>query len=320
MVDDQSHERPPGEVPPEETPVRPYRSDLDAERAAYGQEPPRRDTLPIILGAIALVVGIAGLVLGLAALASDDTGGGEPGAAVVIGTDDLVDEAVTNPKLDAGAVGPGKLADGAVTETKLEAAAVTTDAIADGAVTEQKLADGSVTGDKLAEDALGDDIVPDGSVTSDKLAEGAVETPSLADGAVTGRKVAEDSLGGQQIDESSLGVVPEAENAAVAQVALALEGGAQDGGGDVSLQIDFAQASSDGDPAAAKGPVLAECPGSMQVVGGGATIVGPEGTGVPVALVTNTVSGNGWAGSARAYAESDAGWRLDVTAVCAAVG
>ena len=363
MLDDLSQERPSGGEPPEEDapfggregdesaaqrPLRPGAHDTvvgqpiptyasDPYGAPPGdEEPPRRDPLPIILGAIALVVGIAGLVLGIAALASDDTAAGEP-VPTLIGTDELVDGAVTNPKLDAGAVGAGKLADGAVTATKLEAAAVTTDAIADGAVTEQKLAeasvttgsladgsvtggkleDGSVTGDKLAEGALGDDIVPDGSVTSDKLAEGAVETPNLADAAVTGGKVADDSLGGQQIDESSLDVVPAAETAAVAEVARALEGGGENGG-DEPLQIEFVEASSDGDPAEAKGPVTAECPDGMQVIGGGATIVGPEDTGVPVALVTNTVSENGWAGSARAFAESEAGWRLDVTAICTA--
>lgn len=273
--------------------------------------------MPVVLGGIALVVAAIGLVLGIAALSSDDTAAtGEISAdSLVIGTDAIEDEAVTGPKIAAGAVGTGKLADESVDGDKLVAGAVGSDAIGEGAVGSGAIADGAVTAEKLAEDALGDGTIADGSIESAQLAEGAVERANVAQGAIAGRKVADDSLGGQQIDESTLDTVPAAEKAAVAEVALALAGG-EDGGG-APLQVEFAQASSDGGPAAAKGPVVAACPEGTQVVGGGASIVGPEGTQVPVALTTNTASGNGWAGSAVAYAESPAGWRLDVVATCA---
>lgn len=326
MSVDDSHERPPGGEPPEARPPgdetwvqpspggSPYHDPYDP----YGQHPTQdeeRSKLPLVLAAIALALGLGGLILGVVALASDDGSqtGAETAGLVEVATDDLQDEAVTGDKIAPGAVGTGKLADGAVTDTKIAPGAVTTDAIADGAVTPGKLSD----------EILESDFVPDGSVTAAKIADGAVERRTLPDGVVNGRKVADDGLTGQQIDESTLDVVPAAETAvvaetaAVAEVAKALEGGGEPGGGGGTLTVEFAQASSDGDPATVKGPVVAECPAGTQVVGGGATIVGPEGTGVPVALITSTASGNGWAGSARAYAETGDGWRIDVTAVCA---
>ncbi len=325
MVDDSHSERPPGGEPPYEPPPGgdPYHDPTMPQPpipGQYGRDPygqyqqpggqgaePERDRMPIVLGVIALVIALASIVIGIAALASDDSAPAVDGAAVgqiTVGTDAIEDEAVTGAKLAPEAVGPGKLGTGAVTAEKLAEGAVGTDAIADGAV----------TSDKLSEDALGDSEIPDGSITTEKLAEGAVEGPNIAPGAIGGGKVADDSLGGQQIDESTLSTVPAAETAAVAEVALALEGG-ENGGS--STTFEFAQASSDGGPAAAKGPVLAECPEGSQVVGGGASIVGPEGTLVPVALTASTATGNAWAGSAIAYAESGAGWRLDVVAVCA---
>jgi hypothetical protein len=318
-----NHERPPGGEPPEAQPPgdetwvqsspggAPYHDPYDP----HGQQPARveeRSKLPLVLAGIALVLGLGGLILGVVALAQDEQVRQDAETAVALGvaTDNLQDDAVTGVKIAPGAIGPGKLADEAVTDEKIAPGAVMTDAIADGAVTPGK----------LSEEVLGADPVPDGSVTAEKIADGAVERRTLPDGVVNGRKVADDGLTGQQIDESTLDVVPaaetavSAETAVVAEVAKALEGGEEPGGG--PLTVEFARASSDGDPAGVKGPVTAECPAGTQVVGGGATIVGPEGTGVPVALITSTASGNGWAGAARAYAETGDGWRIDVTAVC----
>lgn len=250
------------------------------------------------LALVALAVGIGALVVGIIALSTDDSGPAEAVAGGAIGADNIADGAVTNPKIAGGAVGQGKLADGSVSAAK----------IAEGAVGEAALADGSVSNSRIVERAVG----------PGKLADGAVGTAKIQDGAVTGTQVAPDSLGGAQIDESSLETVPSAENAAVAEVALALEGGGSGGGGAPS--IEFVQASSNADPADVKGPVVAECPDGSQVLSGGAAIVGSGGAGVPVALVLSTPSGNGWAASARTYAETDAGWQIDVTATCATFG
>ena len=47
-------------------------------------------------------------------------------------------------------------------------------------------------------------------MTSAKIKAHAVKTPKIADGAVNGQKVATDSLTGANIDESTLGQVPDA--------------------------------------------------------------------------------------------------------------
>ena len=66
-------------------------------------EPPHRDPLVLVLAVIALAAAIGAIIIGLLALGQDD-GGGDGGPSVVtVGTDDIEDGAVTEPKLADGA-------------------------------------------------------------------------------------------------------------------------------------------------------------------------------------------------------------------------
>jgi hypothetical protein len=89
--------------------------------------------------------------------------------ALTVRTIDIVDGAVTAPKI----------ADGAVTSTKIGASAVNAGNIADGAVTDPKLGTNAVTNTKIA----------DGAITTAKIGAGAVGTGNIADGAVTDAKI-----------------------------------------------------------------------------------------------------------------------------------
>jgi hypothetical protein len=113
----------------------------------------------------------------------------------------LADNAVTQDKINAGAVSRGKIADGAVNDLKLAVDAVITSKINKGAVTELKIADNAVTQDKINA----------GAVSRGKIADGAIDDAKLAVNAVTRAKLANISdnnvLG--RLNEGSSGTVQE---------------------------------------------------------------------------------------------------------------
>jgi hypothetical protein len=98
--------------------------------------------------------------------------------------------------LKKNSVGTKQIAKNAVKEAEIAKNAVTENKIEAGAVTEQKLGDIEITGNELV--------------------NGSVGTGKLADGSVTTEKIADDAVNGAKVNESSLGVVP---NAAAANTA-----------------------------------------------------------------------------------------------------
>lgn len=105
--------------------------------------------------------------------------------SLMVGTDKLVDEAVTTAKLAALAVTTAKLAEGAVTTTKIAPAAVTTDRLANGAASTEKLSDRAVTADKLGDAAVIARTIGAGAVTSEKMAAGSVTSEKVRTGAIS---------------------------------------------------------------------------------------------------------------------------------------
>ena len=78
-------------------------------------------------------------------------------------------------------VGTENIIDGAVTAEKIASSAVTTEKIADNSITTAKVNNGAITTDKIA----------DGSVSNAKIINGAVNTDKIADNAVTQAKLAD---------------------------------------------------------------------------------------------------------------------------------
>lgn len=139
--------------------------------------------------------------------------GGDLGADTV-DTTQLVDDAVTQAKIDSGAVGTTELADLAVTSGKLASNAVTTDKITDANVTLAKMAtnsvdttqlvDDSVTTAKIDAGAVGTTELADLGVTSAKLGTNAVTTAKIADANVTLAKMATNSVDTSQIVDDAV--------------------------------------------------------------------------------------------------------------------
>lgn len=195
-------------------------------------EEPKRDWLPIVLAAIALLLALGGIIVAIVALSQQEETAQEIG-----------------------------LAQGVVTAATIGASAVTAGKIAESAVEEGTIADGAVSESKIA----------DGAVTEPKIADRAVTRSKIAPESITGGKVENDSLTGQQIAESTLETVPSAEVAETAKVAESLADG-EDGGQAPSLEFQIQQASSDNTPTDAKSVDASCPEGAASVGGGAAIV------------------------------------------------
>jgi hypothetical protein len=102
---------------------------------------------------------VYGLVAIVIALTMGTAYATHPGGANTISTEDIQNQAVTNPKIASQTVQTGRLADGAVTNAKIALESITNNRIAPGAVNTGRLANGAVNSAK----------VQDGSLTADDL-------------------------------------------------------------------------------------------------------------------------------------------------------
>ncbi len=174
---------------------------------------------------------------------------------------------------------------------------VGTSALQDGAVTAAKLAPGSVVGSAIAPGAVG----------AGAVAEGAVGASALAPGAVTARAVAAQSLTGETIDESTLGPVPRARDAADASALAGLPGARYVRG------VEVVRATTAASTARLKGPVTATCPEGARAIAGGAAIDGSRDVAITASAPDDR---SGWRADAAAIGRSTGPWRIVVTAVC----
>ena len=78
------------------------------------------------------------------------------------------------------------------------------------AVTTAKLKNNSVSGAKIQANAISSEKIADGAVTLAKLGSNSVDSSKVIDKSLTGQDVAPDSLTGGNINESTLGEVPNA--------------------------------------------------------------------------------------------------------------
>ena len=101
---------------------------------------------------------------------------------VIVGTNEIINSAVTTDKLADNAVTAAKIKDGEVGENELAGLSVSTNKLQNGAVTADKLGDASVTAGKLASNAVGtDNLKGDLLVPVGKGGTGA----TTADGAIS---------------------------------------------------------------------------------------------------------------------------------------
>ena len=175
------------------------------------------------------------------------------------------------------------------------------------------------------ENSVGTEAIRDSSVTADKLAEGSVTRAAIAResigdrelsaDAVTTDTVRRDSLTGADVRESTLGAVPSAREAQRAGDAMRLGGLPRAA---YLSGIEIVEASTSTDTRPTKGPLAARCTDGRRVVSGGAAV---EGLVRGVAILRSAPDGRGaWAATADGPDDATQGWRLVVTAVCAAGG
>ena len=126
-----------------------------------------------------------------------------PGAGS-IGTNELADASVTNPKLAPNAVTTDKILDGTVQTVDLADASVTNPKLAPNAVTTDKILDGTILGIDIAPNTLTGLNIFDGSVNTVDLAPNSVTTDKISDGHVTVLKLADDSVNSDKVIDNSL--------------------------------------------------------------------------------------------------------------------
>jgi hypothetical protein len=167
----------------------------------------------------------------------------------------------------------------------------------------------SVGTDQLQNDSVTSSKIANGAVTSSKIANNAVGKDQLATDAVNSSKVKDDSLTGDDIDESTLGTVPEAQDAKTLGGIPASEF--------LRLDIKPVEVTSPLNSTDKKS-ITASCPSGYKVISGGAEIVGEKGK-PPAALTgTATNAGNGWVGEAQEFTPTTATWAIRVIALCVA--
>ena len=149
-----------------------------------------------------------------------------------IGTNAIKDNAVTAPKIVAGAVATdiangaistamladnavtsAKILDGNVITAKLGDNAITTVKINADAVTSAKIAAGAVQSSELDTDAVIASKIAGGAVTNGKLATDAVTSAKITDGTITAADLGADSVGSSEIATDAVGSAEIAANA-----------------------------------------------------------------------------------------------------------
>ena len=179
----------------------------------------------------------------------------------------------------------------------------------DNSVGAGAIKDGAVGRTKVAPAAIGTAALADRSVTAGKIAPGAVGTPMLGAKVVTGAKVANNALTGAQINESTLGPVKSAANAAkLAGLPV----------GSFLTDVSLVQVETLRSTSALKGPQRAVCPTGSSAIGGGAQVVGATN----VALIQSAAVGDhGWTATARRQSAGGAtSWKLVVQVICGTWG
>ncbi|MFF2864496.1 hypothetical protein ACFVSX_32030 [Streptomyces rubiginosohelvolus] len=127
----------------------------------------------------------------------------------VVTTVKLADDAVTNAKVAAGAIGSTEITDNAVTTPKIVAGAVQTAQLDTNAVNASKIAAGAVTTAKLDALAVTAEKIAANTITAAKLAAGSVDATALKADAITGKTITGGVINGAEFhsDDGAGGLV-----------------------------------------------------------------------------------------------------------------
>lgn len=134
-------------------------------------------------------------------------------AADSVNTTNITDSAVTQAKINAGAVGSNQIAAAAINNSKIADLTIQTAKLGYGVVTSTNIAagqllpthftTGSVTSNSIATPAIATTNLFDGSVASNKIATGAVNASSILSATITSNQIAAAGINYANIDTNS---------------------------------------------------------------------------------------------------------------------
>lgn len=116
----------------------------------------------------------------------------------------IASNAVVADKIAAGAIVAGKIAAGAITAAAIAAGAITATEIASGAITTAKIAANAVTADKIAANAITAAKIAAGAITAGKIAAGTIVAADIAAGAITAGKIAANAVTATEIASNAI--------------------------------------------------------------------------------------------------------------------
>ena len=124
--------------------------------------------------------------------------------AMLIGSGDILDGAVTTPKLLDGCVEELKIAADAVTNAKIAVDAIQGDVIKAGAITESKLYTGAVTANKIGANAVTAAKIYANTITASQIAAGTITATEIKANTITAAKIATGTITADEIDVSTI--------------------------------------------------------------------------------------------------------------------
>lgn len=137
---------------------------------------------------------------------------GVSATTLTIQTVDIVDNAITAPKITANAVTAPKIDTAAVTEAKVAAAAITETKIDSNAVTTAKIAANAVTANEIAANTITASEIAASTITATQIAANTITAVEIAANTITASQIAALTITGSEIAAGAITAVKIAAN------------------------------------------------------------------------------------------------------------
>ncbi|MEO2161230.1 MAG: VCBS repeat-containing protein, partial [bacterium] len=189
-----------------------------------------------------------------------------------IGTTELEDGSVTQPKLALNSVGHDEIIDGSITGSDIADGSLTGSDLAGSSITAAQLADDSVGSSEIATDAVGSDELAAGAVGAGHIGLGAVDSAALAAGAVDSAAIAAGAVGSAEIAVGAVGSAEIADDSILAVDIAADSVGASELGpnavGSVNIAPNAVGASAIATNAVGSDEIATNAVGSAEIAAG----------------------------------------------------
>jgi hypothetical protein len=111
----------------------------------------------------------------------------------------ITDDAISTPKLAAGAITAAKIAANTIVASNIAAGAITATEIATGTITSAKIASNTIVANNIAAGTITGTEIAAGAITAAKIAAGTIQASNIAAGTITGDRLLANTITSSQI-------------------------------------------------------------------------------------------------------------------------